>query len=232
MLRENMEKKMNREELAKVEFYCGSAVHTVLQRYEFTQEERQVIQRAILTAKKSKPNIALIDEADALLKECAAMRVPKIKEVDSSQTAKSIAKIKMGQYSQKKGSIWRDPMDGTTQMFATVLAVGTMMITINYFLGDDVSSVISSGSIPKQTQTYTFEEAKLGCAKEGKVLPLTAYDLISGEQRLISYAEYWLDSRQVASIEEAMATGTSHTAKNEQKYLFTCVSKNGNKNIF
>jgi hypothetical protein len=99
-------------------------------------------------------------------------------------------------------------------------------------LGNDVSSVISSASIPQHTQTYTFEEAKQSCAKEGKVLPLTAYDLINGEQRLISYAEYWLDNRQVASIEEAVTTGKSHTAKSEQKYLLTCVKKNGNKNIF
>jgi len=231
MPRESMERKMTRED-PKIEFYKSAAVHTVLKRYEFADDEKRVIHAAIITAKKEKPNMALIEKSDALLKECAAMRVPKREEIDSSQTAKSIAKLKMGQYHQKKSSIWRDPMDKTTQMFATVLAVGTMMITINYFLGDDVSSVISSGSIPKQTQTYTFEEAKLGCAKEGKVLPLTAYDLINGEQRLISFAEYWLDNRQVASIEEAMTTGKSHTPNNEQKYLFTCVSKNGNKSIF
>jgi len=216
----------------KIDFYRTEAVHTVLKRYEFNEHEKQIIQYAILSAKRDIPDMKAIDKADALLKECTATRVPKREEIDSSQTAKSMAKIKMGQYQQKKSSIWHDPMDKTTQMFATVLAVGTMMITINYFLGNDVSSIISSASIPQHTQTYTFEEAKQSCAKEDKVLPLTVYDLINGEQRLISYAEYWLDNRQVASIEEAMTTGQSHTAKNEQKYLLTCVRKNGNKNIF
>lgn len=216
----------------EIDFYRSNAVQTVLKRYELSNAEKKVIQAAIITSKREKPNMELIDKADALLKECAAMRVPKREEIDSTQTAKSIAKIKMGQYHQKKGSIWRDPMDKSTQMFATVLAVGSMMVTINYFVGNDVSSVINSTSSSKDTHTYTFEEAKQSCVKESKVLPLTVYDLINGEQRLISYAEYWLDNRQVASIEEAMSTGTSHTAKNEQKYLFTCIRKNGNKDIF
>jgi len=213
----------------KVEFY-KTGVFSVLKRYDFTPEERGIIQAAISTAKKDKPNMLLIDKADALLKECTATREPKREEIDPIQAAKSIAKLRMSQYPKQK-SVLRAPMDGPTQIFITVLVVGVMMVTINTFFGNDVERIIGSAAIPEQIQVHTFKEAEELCAKEGKVLPLTVYDVSGSKQRLTANTEYWLADRQVASIEHIMATGEGHAPKKE-KHAYFCVDKNGKKTPF
>ena len=40
----------------EIDFYRSDAVYTVLKRYSFGNAEKKVIQMAILTAKKDKPN--------------------------------------------------------------------------------------------------------------------------------------------------------------------------------
>ena len=95
-----------REELAKVEFYGGSAVHTVLQRYEFSKEEKQTIQRAILTAKKSKPSMSLINRAEELLKEVANSRETKKGEMVDNKTLSSAVGRASTPSGEKRFSLW------------------------------------------------------------------------------------------------------------------------------
>ena len=73
MPRESMGRKMIRED-PKIEFYKSAAVHTVLKRYEFTDDEKRVIHAAIVTAKKENTDIRLIDKSDALLRMVASSR--------------------------------------------------------------------------------------------------------------------------------------------------------------
>jgi len=52
----------------KIDFYRTEAVQTVLKRYKFSKHEQQIIQYAILSAKRDIPDMKAIDKADALLK--------------------------------------------------------------------------------------------------------------------------------------------------------------------
>jgi hypothetical protein len=225
-----MERRMTRDELAKVDFYRGSAVQSVLRRYEFTEQEKRIIQRAITTAKKDKPNMILIDKADALLKECSATRKPKREEVeepDSYQTAKAVADMEMRRYRRKNSSILFEPLHKPTQLLAVVIVFGGMQLIIRHYLGIDVLT----DPFPRPPQTYTFEKAKEICAKQGKTLPPTAYELSYSENQDVLDGEYWLGNKQVASLEEATAWGRGHPPKKGKKYLLSCFDRKNNKDI-
>jgi len=72
---DNLEKRMRRN--ASIEFYRGRAVHGVLERYPFTQEERDIVERAIKSAHREKPLLGPIRKADALLERITAEQKPK-----------------------------------------------------------------------------------------------------------------------------------------------------------
>jgi len=84
---------MSREANLKINFYRGNSVHTVLQRYEFNEDEKQVINAAILTAKHDQPNMKLIQEADTLLKTITTNRDPiKNEAIDIKATSSAIGR--------------------------------------------------------------------------------------------------------------------------------------------
>ena len=72
----------------EIEFYRSNAVHTVLNRYDFSEDEKKIIQAAIVTAKRKNPNMALIVKSDALLKMVATSREP-IKEKETKESVKN-----------------------------------------------------------------------------------------------------------------------------------------------
>lgn len=47
-LKEGMGRKMTNKEEQDIQFYRGSAVNTVLKRYEFSGDEKKIIQAAIV----------------------------------------------------------------------------------------------------------------------------------------------------------------------------------------
>jgi len=65
---------MTKEDRQEVEFYKGNAVQQMLQGDRLTEDEKKIVRAAILTARKDKPNMVLIREADSLLKEIAKTR--------------------------------------------------------------------------------------------------------------------------------------------------------------
>ena len=98
---------MTREELSKVDFYQGNGVHTVLKRYEFNEHEKQIIQYAILSAKRDIPDMKAIDKADALLQMVASSREP-IKEIeDPTDRIKNLARLDAN-YSLKTANLKYD----------------------------------------------------------------------------------------------------------------------------
>ena len=71
----------------KIDFYCTDAVHTILKRYEFNDNEKKIVHAAILTAKRDNPNMVLIEKSDALLKMITSSRPPIVIEEDIDELA-------------------------------------------------------------------------------------------------------------------------------------------------
>jgi hypothetical protein len=86
----------------EIEFYRTNAVHTVLKRYDFTNEQKQVIAAAILTAKKEKPNMLLIKKADQLLQEITAIQMVHGSELDKTEIAKGQARAAIVDSNRKR----------------------------------------------------------------------------------------------------------------------------------
>ena len=86
----------------QIDFYRTSAVHTILKRYEFNDNEKKIVHAAILTAKRDNPNMALIEKSDALLKMVTSSRPPIVTEEDIDELAlkKGASKLKMSDYPQ------------------------------------------------------------------------------------------------------------------------------------
>ncbi len=91
-------------ENSTIAFYKGNAVRKILERYEFSEAERKVINAAILTARKEKPDYSRIVRADALLNEVAKTRTPIQNEEAVELDADTIAAFDMMklEYSQHK----------------------------------------------------------------------------------------------------------------------------------
>ena len=77
----------------KIDCYRTEAVHTVLKRYDFSKHEKQIIQYAILSAKRDIPDMKAIDKADALLKMVASSREPIEEKEDPIERVKNIVRL-------------------------------------------------------------------------------------------------------------------------------------------
>ena len=104
MLRENMGRKMTREEQLKVAFYQGEGVYSVLKRFEFSATEKELIYLAIATASKKHPDMKLIKKADALLKMVASSREPIEETEDPTEKIRKQASLDAN-YSLKKAQL-------------------------------------------------------------------------------------------------------------------------------
>lgn len=162
---------MTRQEQLKVDFYRTSAVHNVLKRYEFTDKEKGIIQAAILTAKKKQPNMKLIDDADALLKEIASTRTPLKQEVDTIELARGKAGVAMVNSKSKAYTDSVEEKRFRNIIIANVVIVVLLYGTLRIFYPDFI--------LPSQNAEptlKTFAEAQAYCQEQGKVLPLTFED--------------------------------------------------------
>jgi len=72
---------MTVDEETDIEFYKGSGAKNVLNRFEFSEEEKKLINNAIRTAHMKYPRMKIIREANDLLKEIAKVRKPKSTDV-------------------------------------------------------------------------------------------------------------------------------------------------------
>ena len=94
-----------------LEFYRGDAVHSILKRYNFSEEERQVVHSAIVTSKKPKVDMSLIAKADRLLKHISTTRKPlasTVKEMDTQKVAAAQAYYASSKDRSKSGKEDRD----------------------------------------------------------------------------------------------------------------------------
>lgn len=208
---------MTKDELAKVDFYRGNAVQGVLRRYEFTEQEKRIIQRAIITARKDKPNMFLIDKADALLKECAATREPKKEEVDPAQLSRAIARVNMAGYETKNSQNTSTEPDSLSYLRSMAQRSKVVIIVL----------IISIFAFKYHTSYhriyYSFAEAQEACQKKGKMLPLTYQDFQDSNYTFHGSEPFWTADGNVMLPE----IGKSFKAEDKNGYPFICVDRNG-----
>ncbi len=162
MPRESMEKKMSRED-SKIAFYNSLAVHTVLKRYEFTDDEKRVIYAAIVTAKKEKPVIRLIDKSDALLRMVASSRKP-IKETENPiERVKNLARLDAN-YSLEMAKLKYD-------WYVNPVSLMLLGMVIIVFLTVQFTKYQQADWYIEDHGTHTYTEAKKICKNAGDILP-------------------------------------------------------------
>ncbi len=113
----------------QIEFYNSSAVHIVLKRYDFSDSEKKIIRSAIITAKKEKLDMRLIDKADALLRMVASSREPirQEEEIDHKGISKAVAHTNMKKYGKPKHFL-AEPLDKNSPVVTGVIFVVVLVI--------------------------------------------------------------------------------------------------------
>jgi hypothetical protein len=213
---------MTREEEHSIQFYRTEAVHTILKRYDFTNEEKQVITAAILTAKKEKPNMLLIKKADQLLQDITAtQKTAHDSKVDKTEIAKGQARAAVVDSHMKRvraeggGSGWN-----IEYVAITVAIASTIFYIYTYFAypGDDTQK-------RQKLLVDTYAEAKAYCQKQGKVLPLTIEDAPNHLQYPNEYNAqgYW---RADGGVIYNIAHGYTSQPDGKKHYV-VCVDTNG-----
>ena len=187
----------------KISFYNSTAVYTVLKRYIFSDNEKQVIQAAILTAKKEKPNMQLINDADALLGTITTSQFPIDIPEDDMEIKKRKAAIKMAEHPHEETSFWKQKLDGQTLRLIFGVLFLVMFFVLKNILSADLpeqkEKVLANGA-EGHLKKYTFEEAKALCTKSKKVLPLSIHDapdFIAAPDN-INAQGFWLGDGKIA----------------------------------
>jgi len=208
----------------KIEFY-KAAVYTVLERYTFSKEEKQVITAAILTAKKEKPNMTLINKADKLLQEITTTQTPHNNEVDKAEIAKGQARAAIVDSHTKRvradggGSGWNIEYGAIT-----VAVTSALFYIYLHFAHQEVN-------IYKKPEPLlrTFAEAQTYCQEQGKVLPLTFDDSPDHLQIPDAYNQqgYW---RANGGVIYNLLSYRITDKPDGKKHYTLCVDKNGKSN--
>ena len=127
---------MTREEEQNVQFYRTDSVQRVLKRYDFSDNEKQIIHEAIITAKRDVPNMKAIAKADALLKMIASSREPISMEepVDNMAEKKMLSQVNLANYDQPETNFWKKPIDSSTIVVIGVFIWICLVLIINHFV--------------------------------------------------------------------------------------------------
>ena len=121
---------MSTENQQNIAFYQGTALQSVLKRFEFSEDEKELIYSAIRTSKSSKPRMALIHQADALLKEVAKTREPIIPKSKSEVSAEALAKIELMKFSTASRQEKLDPQEKSRSFFGFRSKYGILTVII------------------------------------------------------------------------------------------------------
>ncbi len=206
----------------QIDFYRTSAIHSVLKRYEFTEDEKKVIQAAIRTASTKYPNMNLIVKADALLKEITASRPPVEEKLDEADLAKAKARIAMIDAKTKQVNA----EEGSKGLGALILAFVVpaailIFVSRQYFNSDDISKKTSSAP-----SMLSFNEAQAFCKGRGKVLPLTFEDDSNKLHIPDEYNQkgYW---RSNGGVIYNLYRGKITDKPDGEKHYALCVDENG-----
>jgi len=128
---------MTDTEVLELKFYKNGSANNVLKRFNFSEEETQLIKDAIRTANMHKPRMQLIHKADELLKEVVKTREP-IKQANKTKvSAENMAKFELVKLSKEK----KEESSGISMFgfkskygIATVILMAVGVIAMQYFL--------------------------------------------------------------------------------------------------
>ncbi len=214
---------MTREEERTIQFYRTDAVHTVLKRYEFSEEEKKIIQAAIVTARREKPSMALIEKADALLKNITTNQTPVDNGIDKTEMAKAQARAAIIDTQKKKVRAESSGRDGWSIEFIAITVAIVSLIIYGYIYFTE------SPNKKNEHLLYTFSAAQAYCQEQGKVLPLTFDDSPDHLQIPDEYNQqgYWRANGGV--IYNIVSYGITDKSDGKKHYAL-CVDKNGKSN--
>ena len=199
----------------KIDFYRTNAVHTVLNRYQFNENEQKIVEEAILTSKCNIPNMKAIEKADALLKMISSSREPihKEEDIDDKSIAKAVAQTNMKKYKAPQ-SAWTKPIESNKSSYSLQFRVMGAFVLI---------AIVSY--LTKHNDGYTINEARQACQEKNEVLPLTIDDFIDSNYNFRQPSFFWLADGKVMMSN----TWEKKDATNKEGYSFICVSENGHK---
>jgi len=188
---------MTDEEESTLEFYKNGLAERVLKRYEFSEEEQELIHSAIKTAKMKHPRMQVVEEADALLKEVAKSREVIYHEpIDQESAAKALALTTAPYFSRHRLPFWVWPL-------LIILIIATSNI---YHMVKD------------RFYEYSFQEAKAYCHSEGMVLPKDIEALRSSGFEMRQDTQLWAAD---GTVLEYLKGNVPHT---KERYHVRCVT--------
>jgi hypothetical protein len=116
-------------EKQEIEFYKNGSAEAVLKRFVFSEEEEKLVRDAMRTANMPKPRMALIHQADELLKDVAVNRTPITlsKDIDEMELKKQ---IHMAHYSPPETGFWKKPIDKSTIPLIGIFVWAASVITV------------------------------------------------------------------------------------------------------
>jgi len=203
---------MTRKEEQDVQFYRGSAVHEYVKKLHLSEAERKVIDRAIATANKEKPNLKLIQDSDALLNKIAKeKRTTQATKVNEKELARAVADVNMTKYKAPKSSFTTPRESHATYRWVSGFVVSAVVMAI-------VSYAM------KHQGKYTYQEAVEKCAEKNQVLPLTMDDFFDSGYRFGQPAEFWTVDGKL------MITQVWRSVQPDPEivgYSYICVESNG-----
>ncbi len=88
-----------------INFYRSGEAQKILARYPFSKIEREIIVAAVVSAKKQKPDMRIIQKADALLRMVTSTQEPVSKEEEKQSDAALKLALAEIEYSAKDAEI-------------------------------------------------------------------------------------------------------------------------------
>ena len=208
-----------------IDFYRTGAVYTVLKRYEFTEDEKKVIQSAILTSKKEKVDMNLIAKADTLLSSIAKTREPLQETEETANAAAILAKAQVDYSLQgaRKKTTYDDREGNRIMLFLAgmaVLAFLTIQLTKSY----------QADWYDTDYGIHTYSEAKQICKSHRDTLPTVVqmnevYDQSNMFTRISEYIvnkPYWVENGDKPMIYKIRDTEETESTDNDL-YEVKCI---------
>jgi len=204
---------MTNKEGQDVQFYRGSAVHEYVKKLNLRDAEKKIVDAAIATAQAENPNLALIQESDALLNKIAEEKrtVKKAAPVNEKDLAKAIADVNMLKYKAPPSSFTTPRESNATFRWVSGLLVGAVVAGIVSYAMDHQGK-------------YTYEEAVEKCSEKNQVLPITIADFVDSGYRFGQPAEFWTAK---GTLMISQAWQVEQADPNSAGYSYICVDKNG-----
>ncbi len=193
-----------------LEFYKSGRAERVLERYDFSDDERKVVEAAVRSAQSSRPRLQIIEKADLILKTVAKTQKPKeIESSDEGLSKETEVTLNMMQFQGDKTE------DETLSSSKIPFNIKVMVVVAGVIL-----LITWIEPIYKKMHLFTYSEAVTHCKEMGKTLPKSAGDhKVLSNLKDIESAGYWGSSKKV------IFPFQGEMPDDGQKHLVLCVDK-------